>query len=155
MRTTQSAELSREISRLVVRILAGESIDRDAASAVLADRYSELGMAADLIAKAIDRSVAMLSDIRNGPVVGAGDGRELAHAPQADLVTEAEPAEETLGAEAVDIDGAISAAALQPLPARQLRTGRGARAVGQSLASLRRLAMRLSRQSGVQHSETV
>jgi hypothetical protein len=55
-----SAELSREISRLVVRIVGGEAIDVSAQGAALAARFPELGMSAELIGKAISRAASMV-----------------------------------------------------------------------------------------------
>ena len=90
-------DLFREIGNLVLAAHAGQSIDLAAKSEELAERYGNLDMPAELIAKAIARSLSaisvsmaivsnghdaheMLSANGNGPVNGAnGNGRANGH----------------------------------------------------------------------------
>jgi hypothetical protein len=55
-----SAELSLDISELVSRALGGELIDVVVQSEALASRHANLGMSAELIAKAIARAAGMV-----------------------------------------------------------------------------------------------
>jgi hypothetical protein len=61
-----SAELSREISGLVARVVGGETIDVPAQGAALAARFPELGMSAELIGKAISRAAGMVGHPLDG-----------------------------------------------------------------------------------------
>jgi hypothetical protein len=61
-----SAELSLDISRLVSRALGGEPIDIAGQSAELAVRHADLGMSAELIAKAIARAAGMVGVALDG-----------------------------------------------------------------------------------------
>ena len=61
------AELSLEISRLVSRLLKGESIDLADKAEELAARFPDLGMTADMIGSAIERAATMVDKIRNRP----------------------------------------------------------------------------------------
>jgi hypothetical protein len=54
-------DLFHEIGKLVLAAHAGQAIDLSAKSEELAERYVELGMPADLIAKAIARSLGAIS----------------------------------------------------------------------------------------------
>jgi hypothetical protein len=54
-------DLFREIGKLVLAAHAGQSIDLSATSEELAERYDNLGMPPDLIAKAIARSLGAIS----------------------------------------------------------------------------------------------
>ena len=54
-------DLFREIGKLVLAAHAGQSIDLSAKSEELAERYGNLGMPAELIAKAIARSLGAIS----------------------------------------------------------------------------------------------
>jgi hypothetical protein len=54
-------DLFQEIGKLVVAAHAGQAIDLDAKSEELAERYGNLGMPADLIARAIARSLGAIS----------------------------------------------------------------------------------------------
>jgi hypothetical protein len=54
-------DLFQEIGKLVVAAHAGQAIDLDAKSEELAERYGNLGMPADLIARAIARSIGAIS----------------------------------------------------------------------------------------------
>jgi hypothetical protein len=54
-------DLFREIGKLVLAAHAGQAIDLSAKSEELAERYDELGMPPELIAKAIARSLGAIS----------------------------------------------------------------------------------------------
>ena len=141
------AELSREISALVARILAGEAVDRIAAGAALAVRYAELGMSAELIAKAVDRSVAMVDDSRNVPAPAAATPACAAdESPACGLM---HPADSPSAPE--NSPPPVARPSVLPLRARQPSAG----AIEQGLASLRRLAGRFSRRSSVERREPV
>jgi hypothetical protein len=70
-------DLFHEIGKLVLAAHAGQAIDLSAKSEELAERYVELGMPADLIAKAIARSLGAISVsmavVANGHHNGNGD----------------------------------------------------------------------------------
>lgn len=77
-----SAELSIEISHIVTRAMGGEPVDLAGRSEELAARFSELGMSAELIGKAIARAAGMV-----GIALEGADEREIAPAqrlPSAD-----------------------------------------------------------------------
>ena len=74
-----SAELSIEISRIVSRAMCGEPIDVAAHSEELATRFSDLGMSAELIGKAIARAAGMVGVA----LEGAGEEDLLPAAPLA------------------------------------------------------------------------
>ena len=61
-----SAELSLEISRIVSRAMGGEPIDVAVHSQELAARFSDLGMSAELIGKAIARAAGMVGIALDG-----------------------------------------------------------------------------------------
>ena len=61
------AELSLEISRLVPRLLKGESSDVADKAEELAARFPDFGMTADMIGSAIERATTMVDQIRNRP----------------------------------------------------------------------------------------
>jgi hypothetical protein len=65
--TVSRAELSLEISRLVPRLLKGESIDLGGKAEELAARFPDLGMTAAMIGSAIERTTTMVDQIRNRP----------------------------------------------------------------------------------------
>ncbi len=71
-----SAELSVDISRLVSRARSGETIDTASEGEVLAARYPDLGMSAELIGKAITRSASMMGVVLDGGIatMGAAQG---------------------------------------------------------------------------------
>jgi hypothetical protein len=70
-------DLFHEIGKLVLAAHAGQAIDLSAKSEELAERYVELGMPADLIAKAIARSLGAISVsmavVANSHHNGSGD----------------------------------------------------------------------------------
>ena len=61
------AELSLEISRLVPRLLKGETIDLAGKAEELAARFPDLGMTAEMISSAIERTTTMVDQIRKRP----------------------------------------------------------------------------------------
>jgi hypothetical protein len=61
------AELSLEISRLVPRLLKGEAIDLAGKAEELAARFPDLGMTAEMISSAIERTTTMVDQIRKRP----------------------------------------------------------------------------------------
>jgi hypothetical protein len=61
-----SAELSLDISQIVSRALGGEPIDVAGQSEALAARHADLGMPAELIAKAIARAAGMVGVALDG-----------------------------------------------------------------------------------------
>jgi hypothetical protein len=65
-RPAPQAELSIEISRLVSRILSGETIDTTLSGADLAIRYPDAGMSGEMISQAIVRAAGMVGLIRDG-----------------------------------------------------------------------------------------
>jgi hypothetical protein len=73
------ADLSREISRLVSRVVKGEAIDAAQSGAELAARFPDAGMSGEMIAKAIDSAAGMVGMIREG---GAAEERPPRRRPQ-------------------------------------------------------------------------
>jgi hypothetical protein len=69
------AELSLEISRLVSRVVKGETIDAAASGAELAARFPDAGMSGEMIAKAIDSAAGMVGMIREGSTTGERPSR--------------------------------------------------------------------------------
>jgi hypothetical protein len=67
-RPAPQAALSIEISRLVARVLKGESIDTAASGDELAFRFPDAGMTGTMIAEAIQRAAGMVGMIREGGV---------------------------------------------------------------------------------------
>jgi hypothetical protein len=59
--------LSLDISRLVSRVVRGESIDIAERGAALAAQYPDLGMSGALIGQAIERAAGMVGMIRDAP----------------------------------------------------------------------------------------
>jgi hypothetical protein len=72
-------DLFREIGKLVLAADAGQTIDLSAKSKELADRYRNLGMPAELIAKAIARSLGAIG-ISMAVVANGGKGANGDHA---------------------------------------------------------------------------
>lgn len=66
MRPLSSAELSRDISRLVSRALSGERIDTAIEGEDLAAKYPSLGMSGALIGTAIARAAGMMQTVLQG-----------------------------------------------------------------------------------------
>lgn len=62
-----SAELSLDISRVVARMMSGETVDTSASAAELAARYPTLGMSGEMIEEAISRAAGMVGMIRSAP----------------------------------------------------------------------------------------
>jgi hypothetical protein len=91
-RSAPQAALSIEISRLVSRVLSGETLDTAASGDELALRFPDAGMSGAMIAEAIVRATGMMGMIREGGAPGTtGDrrgtppfGEELAAALDAD-----------------------------------------------------------------------
>ncbi len=65
-RPAPQAELSLEISRVVSRVVAGETIDTVARGKELAARFPGAGMSGDMIAEAIVSAAGMVGLIRDG-----------------------------------------------------------------------------------------
>ncbi|MGH6926016.1 MAG: hypothetical protein ACRED5_20000 [Propylenella sp.] len=72
-------DLFREIGKLVLAADAGQTIDLSAKSKELADRYRNLGMPADLMAKAIARSLGAIG-VSMAIVANGGKGANGHHA---------------------------------------------------------------------------
>ncbi len=60
--------LSLDISRLVSRVVRGETIDVAERGAALAKQYPDLGMSGAMIGQAIERAAGMVGMIRNAPI---------------------------------------------------------------------------------------
>lgn len=67
-RPSPQAALSIEISRLVARVLKGETIDIAATGDELAFRFPDAGMTGAMIAEAIQRAAGMVGMIREGAI---------------------------------------------------------------------------------------
>jgi len=65
-RSVSRTELSLEISRLVSRVVKGETVDTAASGKELAARFPEARMSAEMIAEAIVSAAGMVGMIRNG-----------------------------------------------------------------------------------------
>jgi len=87
---TPRVELSLEISRLVSRVLAGETIDKTLCGVELSARFPESGMSPKMIAEAIDRAAGMVGLIREGGIVEVAPTgvAEAAAAETGDLLDE-------------------------------------------------------------------
>ena len=81
-RPVPRAALSLEISRLVSRVLSGETLDTAASGDELALRFPDAGMTGDMIAQAIDNAAGMVGMIREGgapetPKTAAGGDQKV------------------------------------------------------------------------------
>ncbi len=74
------AALSIEISRLVARVLAGDTIDRQAEADKLARQFPDAGMSGVMVAQAIDSAAGMVGMMRQD---GAAEIEAEADAPKA------------------------------------------------------------------------
>jgi hypothetical protein len=74
-------ELFGEIGKLVLAANAGETIDLNAKSEELAQRYNELGLSEDVIARAIARSIGAIgftiAKITSGEDLPVGEGEPV------------------------------------------------------------------------------
>jgi hypothetical protein len=93
-----SAELSLDISQIVSRALGGEPIDVAGQSEALAARHADLGMPAELIAKAIARAAGMVGVALDGagediilPTAGDSEQVEATAEPASDTANGAHP----------------------------------------------------------------
>lgn len=146
-----SASLAREISDLVTRSLRGEAIDVAAHGKALAARYPYLGMSADLIAKAITRSVGMMETVRNGGANGGPTPPDAAAAPagssvplpSADASSSERPANGQSAHQPVASAKPAETAAAQstsPIPSASDVTAQSATPVGLGASAASRLA---------------
>lgn len=82
-------DLFSEIGRLVLAANSGEAIDLDAKSVELAQRYNQLGLSEDMIARAIARSIGAigfsLAKVMNGDAHGGEAGHAEPAAQAADV----------------------------------------------------------------------
>lgn len=78
--------LSLEISQAVSRVVGGEPIDADEQAVLLALKYPDLGMSAEMISEAITRAANMVGMIKSAPMPVAWPDEpvtdELAAVPQ-------------------------------------------------------------------------
>lgn len=101
------AVLSIEISRVVSRVLSGETIDTAAQGEELATKYPDLEMSGPMISEAIVRAAGMMGMIRDGivpvrPPVGVRPGEGEAIVAANGAQASPDPAEER----GLDIGGA-------------------------------------------------
>ncbi len=128
-RPAPQAQLSIEISRLVSRILNGESVDTTLSGADLAIRYPDAGMSGEMIAQAILRAAGMVGLIRDGadadvPGATAEAGKRTASADDEALSA-------AISADLEEIMEASANGAAQ-VPAKQIAEAAGASEIAAS-----------------------
>jgi hypothetical protein len=105
--------LSLDISRVVSRVVSGESIDAAERGAFLAAKYPDLGLSGEMIGEAISRAAGMVGMIKSAPVPRKWPGESAADSRAAKIVVGAEMnggprAGGDAAAEAIDADIASS-----------------------------------------------